>query len=128
MKKKGNRLLVGFLLAMGLLTLLSRSVQYSLMPKVLLATPISISSGTDQQYLHGMVPQSAIIGTDSLYYIEEVPGFWGTNLVAKETRVSLGVSQEGMVQIKNSELISKQIIVACDRPLRTGDRVTEALR
>lgn len=128
MQKKGRKLLLAFLMVMGLFTLLSRTIQYSLMPKVMVAKPVSITSEIDNQYLHGMVPQSAIIGRDTLYYIEEVPGFWGTRWVAKEARVSLGANHEDMVQIKKSELISRLIIIAWDRPLHSGAPVTEALR
>lgn len=116
-----------FLLVMGIGTLLSRSLGYLMMPKVVLSKPESIFSQSNQQYYHGMIQQSAVIGQDTVFYVEEEPGFWGVALIARKARVSLGHQEEGLVQIQNPEICSQRIIIAWDRPLKAGDVVIEAL-
>ena len=127
MKQKGQKALLMFLLVMGIGTLLSRSLGYLMMPKVVLSKPESIFSQSNQQYYHGMIQQSAVIGQDTVFYVEEEPGFWGVALIARKASVSLGHQEEGLVQIQNPEICSQRIIIAWDRPLKAGDVVIEAL-
>lgn len=89
--------------------------------------PESVFSQSNQQYYHSMIQQSAVIGQNTVFYVDEEPGFWGTVLIAREANASLGYQEEGLVQLQNPELGSKRIIIAWDRPLKAGDVVIEAL-